>query len=64
MKSLREPPRPGVIGTADLHVACMTDLLKRTAADWDRRAHRLGVLAEATAGTDVPSLPCRHPKRL
>ncbi|NNN30648.1 hypothetical protein HLK59_09770 [Streptomyces sp. S3(2020)] len=55
VKSLLEVPRPGMIGMTDLHVVRVTDLLKHTGTDWDRRTHRLSVLAATTAGSRVPS---------
>ncbi|MER6416809.1 hypothetical protein [Streptomyces humidus] len=56
LKSLSEAPRPGGIGMTDLHIARMADLLRRTGADdWDRRAHRFAVLAEATAHSGAPN---------
>ncbi|MFJ9631792.1 hypothetical protein ACIRU8_29250 [Streptomyces sp. NPDC101175] len=55
VKSLLEVPRAGMIGMTDLHVARVTDLLKLTGTDWDRRTFRLSVLAETTAGSRVPS---------
>ncbi|KAK1178760.1 hypothetical protein B7755_011800 [Streptomyces sp. NBS 14/10] len=55
VKSLREVARPGLIGTTDLHVARIANLMQQPGVDWGRRAHRLAVLAEATVGSDVPS---------
>lgn len=56
MKTLLEVPRaPGSVGMADLHMARVAALLKRTGMDWDRRTYRLSVLAEAMVTSRVPS---------
>lgn len=55
VKALHDVRRPGMIGMTDLHASRVSDLLRHTGTDWDRRAHRLSVLAQNTAGSGVPS---------
>ncbi|MFC8419877.1 hypothetical protein ACFUN7_03130 [Streptomyces sp. NPDC057236] len=45
VKLLREPPRPGMIATTDLHVSRVSALLTAADKDWDRRSHRFSTLA-------------------
>ncbi|MEV4974763.1 hypothetical protein [Streptomyces scopuliridis] len=63
VNSLQEVPRSGLIGMRDLHMARISDLLRQGDTDWDRRAHRLAVLAEATADSDLPDTWCAREPR-
>ncbi|MFF4395051.1 hypothetical protein [Streptomyces sp. NPDC001480] len=54
LKSLRATTRSGTIATTDLCVAQISRLLERDPGDWDRRAHRIGVLADFLAGSHLP----------
>ncbi|MFE9775107.1 hypothetical protein ACFYOV_26215 [Streptomyces sp. NPDC005931] len=51
---LRQLSRRGVGGRA-LEVAQVSTLLEETGENWDRRSHRVSVLAEATADTEIAS---------
>ncbi|KUM97521.1 hypothetical protein AQI88_07705 [Streptomyces cellostaticus] len=55
--------RTGTIATTDLCVAQISRLLDQDPGDWDRRAHRMGVLAEFLAGSHLPrSWATREPR--
>lgn len=54
LKSLLATTRSGTIATTDLCAAQISRLLERDPGDWDRRAHRMGVLAEFLAGSHLP----------
>ncbi|MET9732758.1 hypothetical protein ABZZ79_19550 [Streptomyces sp. NPDC006458] len=45
LKSLQATAGGGAIGTTDLYMAQVSRFLDQSRADWDRRAHRLSVLA-------------------
>ncbi|MFK0113227.1 hypothetical protein [Streptomyces sp. NPDC091217] len=55
VKVLRTPSRPGMIGMTDLHVARASALLAAAGGDWDRRSHRLSVLAAAIPDAGLAS---------
>ncbi|MEU9990965.1 hypothetical protein ACFZCP_21400 [Streptomyces sp. NPDC007971] len=63
LKSLLATTRTGTIATTDLCVAQISRLLERDPGDWDRRAHRMGVLADFLAGSHLPrSWATREPR--
>jgi hypothetical protein len=49
LKTLLATTRTGTIATTDLCVAQISRLLDQDAGDWDRRTHRMGVLADFLA---------------
>lgn len=51
LNALDAPPAPGLI---ELHIAQVQRALGEAEKDWDRRAHRLSVLADRTANTHLP----------
>ncbi|MGW8378222.1 hypothetical protein [Streptomyces sp. ODS28] len=51
LKVLDAPPAPGLI---ELHIAQVQRALDEPGKDWDRRSHRLSVLAERTGDTHLP----------
>ncbi|AOR30096.1 hypothetical protein BFF78_02540 [Streptomyces fodineus] len=53
LKSLMATTRTGTIATTDLCVAQMSRLLEQDPGDWDRRTHRMDVLAGYLAGTHL-----------
>ncbi|MDX6363166.1 MAG: hypothetical protein QOC85_2176 [Streptomyces sp.] len=57
LKSLRATTRSGTIGTTDLCVAQLSRLLdqEQEQGDWDRRSHRLSVLAGYLSASHLPS---------
>ncbi|QHA08049.1 hypothetical protein GQF42_36550 [Streptomyces broussonetiae] len=55
MKNLVATTRTSAIAMTDMCVAQMSRLLEQEPDDWDRRAHRMGVLAEFLAGSRLPS---------
>ncbi|MGW7267409.1 hypothetical protein [Streptomyces sp. NPDC054842] len=55
LKSLRATTRSGTFGTTDLCVAQMSRLFEQDPGDWDRRAHRLSVLADYLSESHLPS---------
>jgi hypothetical protein len=54
LKSLLATTRTGTIATTDLCVAQITRLLDQEPGDWDRRAHRMSVLADYLAASHLP----------
>ncbi|GAA3148305.1 hypothetical protein [Streptomyces echinatus] len=63
LKSLRATTRTGTIATTDLCTAQMTRLLEQDQGDWDRQAHRLGVLADFLSASHLPkSWAAREPR--
>ncbi|MGW3208135.1 hypothetical protein [Streptomyces sp. NPDC001135] len=54
LKSLVATTRTGTFGTTELCVAQMSRLLEQDPGDWDRRAHRMDVLAGYLAGSHLP----------
>ncbi|MEV6117813.1 hypothetical protein AB0L59_36465 [Streptomyces sp. NPDC052109] len=54
LKTLVATTRTGTIATTDLCVAQMSRLLEQDPGDWDRRSHRLDVLAGYLAGSHLP----------
>jgi hypothetical protein len=63
MKNLLATARTSAIAMTDMCVAQISRLLEQTPADWDRRAHRMGVLAEFLAGSRLPrSWATREPR--
>ncbi|KOV62004.1 hypothetical protein [Streptomyces sp. MMG1121] len=63
MKNLLATTRTSAIAMTDMCVAQMSRLLEQDADDWDRRAHRMGVLAEFLAGSRLPrSWATREPR--
>ncbi|MGT2527112.1 hypothetical protein ACU4GG_07845 [Streptomyces nojiriensis] len=59
LKALEGSPSPGL---ADLQIAQVEQLLADAGTDWDRRSHRLGVLAHAAADSNfVRTWPARRP---
>ncbi|ANP51512.1 hypothetical protein J2Z21_002654 [Streptomyces griseochromogenes] len=63
LKSLLATTRTGTIATTDLCVAQIARLLDQDPGDWDRRAHRMGVLADFLAGSNLPrSWATREPR--
>ncbi|WBO61780.1 hypothetical protein [Streptomyces camelliae] len=63
MKNLLATTRASTIGMTDMCVAQISRLLEREPDDWDRRAHRIGVLAEFLAGWRLPrSWAMREPR--
>ncbi|MEV6837737.1 hypothetical protein AB0N17_25065 [Streptomyces sp. NPDC051133] len=54
LKTLLATTRTGTIATTDLCVAQISRLLAQDPGDWDRRGHRMGVLAEYLAGSHLP----------
>ncbi|MFF8727145.1 hypothetical protein ACF073_11715 [Streptomyces sp. NPDC015171] len=62
LKSLVATTRTGTIATTDLCVAQISRLLAQEPDDWDRRTHRLGVLADFLTESHVPqSWAAREP---
>ncbi|WP_411104037.1 hypothetical protein [Streptomyces sp. cmx-4-9] len=60
IKALEGPPSPGL---ADLHIAQVERLLADTGSDWDRRSHRITVLARYSADSHVVrSWAARQPR--
>ncbi|MGW0769205.1 hypothetical protein [Streptomyces sp. NPDC002676] len=63
LKSLVATTRTGSIATIDLCAAQISRLLDQDPGDWDRRTHRVGVLADFLAGTHLPrSWAAREPR--
>ena len=54
LKSLVATTRTGTIATTELCVAQMSRLLEQDPDDWDRRTHRLDVLAGYLVGSHLP----------
>ncbi|MEU6772377.1 hypothetical protein [Streptomyces sp. NPDC046759] len=54
LKSLVATTRTGTIATTDLCVAQMSRVLEQDPGDWDRRTHRMDVLAGYLAGSHLP----------
>ncbi|WP_225823491.1 hypothetical protein [Streptomyces naphthomycinicus] len=54
LKSLRATARTGTIATTDLCIAQMSRLLDQDPDDWDRRTHRVSVLADFLAASHLP----------
>ncbi|MGV4980882.1 hypothetical protein ACWC0C_10050 [Streptomyces sp. NPDC001709] len=54
LKSLVATTRTGTIATIDLCVAQMSRVLEQEPDDWDRRTHRMDVLAGYLAGSHLP----------
>ncbi|MFI9272977.1 hypothetical protein ACIGXM_19950 [Kitasatospora sp. NPDC052896] len=44
---------PAISGMSEIQIDQVERLLKDTGADWDRRAHRIGVLAESAADSNL-----------
>ncbi|MBL1082408.1 hypothetical protein JK359_10500 [Streptomyces actinomycinicus] len=62
LKSLRATTRTGTIATTDLCAAQMSRLLDQEPGDWDRRTHRISVLADFLAASHLPrSWAAREP---
>ncbi|MEU2062505.1 hypothetical protein [Streptomyces sp. NPDC013455] len=62
LKSLRSTSRTGTIATTDLCVAQISRFLDQGGSDWDRRTHRISVLAEFLAASQLPrSWAARQP---
>lgn len=55
LKSLLATTRTGTIATTDLCVAQISRLLDQDQDNWDRRAHRMGVLADFLSGSHLAS---------
>ncbi|PKW12075.1 hypothetical protein SAMN05428944_0684 [Streptomyces sp. 1222.5] len=53
LKSLLATTKTGMIATTDLCVAQISRLLDQDRGDWDRRAHRMGVLADYLTETQL-----------
>lgn len=53
----------GTIATADLCIAQMSRLMEQDAGDWDRRSHRMSVLADYLAASHLPSAWARREPR-
>ncbi|KUN09567.1 hypothetical protein AQI95_04410 [Streptomyces yokosukanensis] len=63
LKSLVATTRTGTIATTELCVAQMSRLLEQDPGDWDRRTHRMDVLAGYLAGSHLPrSWVTREPR--
>ncbi|MEU1406648.1 hypothetical protein ABZ471_30575 [Streptomyces sp. NPDC005728] len=63
LKSLVATTRTGTIATTDLCVAQISRLLDQDPGDWDRRTHRMGVLADYMADSRLPrSWAAREPR--
>ncbi|MGV9417428.1 hypothetical protein ACWDO6_07755 [Streptomyces sp. NPDC003674] len=63
LKSLLATTRTGTIATTDLCVAQLSRLLAQEPGDWDRRTHRMGVLAGFLAGSHLArSWAAREPR--
>ncbi|MFE9452236.1 hypothetical protein [Streptomyces sp. NPDC006739] len=63
LKSLLATTRTGTIATTDLCVAQISRLLERDPEDWDRRTHRMSVLADyLTAVSLTRSWATREPR--
>ncbi|MFF7355731.1 MULTISPECIES: hypothetical protein [Streptomyces] len=63
LKSLVATTRTGTFGTTELCVAQMSRLLEQDPGDWDRRTHRIDVLAGYLAGSQLPrSWVTREPR--
>lgn len=54
VKMLRDSSAWGTIGAAELGAARVGGLLKRNPGDWDRRAHRVSVLAHVLSDSNLP----------
>ncbi|MEU6669617.1 hypothetical protein [Streptomyces sp. NPDC046727] len=63
LKSLLATTRTGTIATTDLCMAQMSRLLDQDPGDWDRRTHRISVLADFLAASHLPrSWAAREPR--
>src|SRR5579884_1690554 len=63
LKNLLATTRTSALAMTDMCVAQMSRLLEQDPDDWDRRAHRMGVLAEFLAGSRLPrSWALREPR--
>ncbi|MGW7522456.1 hypothetical protein [Streptomyces sp. NPDC054783] len=63
LKSLVATTRTGTIATSDLCVAQMSRLLEQESGDWDRRGHRIDVLAGYLSGSHLSrSWATREPR--
>ncbi|MEV5803547.1 hypothetical protein [Streptomyces collinus] len=63
LKSLLATTRTGTIATTDLCVAQISRILDQDPGDWDRRTHRIGVLADFLADSHLPrSWAAREPR--
>lgn len=63
LKSLRATTRTGTIATTDLCAAQITRLLDQDPDDWDRRTHRIDVLADFLTASHLPrSWAAREPR--
>ncbi|MCS0603107.1 hypothetical protein NX794_18090 [Streptomyces sp. LP11] len=63
LKSLLATTKSGIIATTDLCLAQISRLLGQQPGDWDRRAHRMGVLADYLAETQLAkSWAVREPR--
>ncbi|MGW3268552.1 hypothetical protein [Streptomyces sp. NPDC001056] len=63
LKSLRATTRTGTIATTDLCAAQITRLLDQDPGDWDRRTHRIDVLAGFLTESHLPrSWVAREPR--
>ncbi|MFF3907889.1 hypothetical protein ACFYZJ_18300 [Streptomyces sp. NPDC001848] len=55
LKSLLATTRTGMIATTDLCIAQISRLMNQDTDDWDRRTHRMSVLAEYLSPSYLPS---------
>lgn len=63
LKSLLATTRTGTIATTDLCMAQLSRLLDQGEGDWDRRTHRIGVLADFLSTSHLPrSWVAREPR--
>ncbi|BCM72275.1 MULTISPECIES: hypothetical protein [Streptomyces] len=63
LKSLLATTRTGTIATTDLCAAQVSRLLDQDPGDWDRRTHRISVLADFLAASRLPrSWAAREPR--
>jgi hypothetical protein len=63
LKSLMATTKTGMIATTDLCAAQISRVLDQEPGDWDRRTHRMGVLAHYLAETHMPrSWVAREPR--
>ena len=63
LKSLRATTRTGTIATTDLCAAQITRLLDQEPDEWDRRTHRMDVLAGFMTASHLPrSWVAREPR--
>ncbi|MGV9849391.1 hypothetical protein ACWDWU_11470 [Streptomyces sp. NPDC003442] len=57
LKPLRQPPMPGM---TDIQVGLLAQLPSASHRDWDRKAHRVSVLAQCVMASQLPEAWLAH----